>query len=151
MDYSLGEVKLTYDVPSIVGWVPILHELLLNRGIEALGREAALVEREIKQELSSTGRGRTYRRTNPSRTHQASAPGDAPAVDLGGYRASWRTEVIRKGSHVEMVVWSPFWRIFGRRLELGGWGGRPRGYIAPRPHVRPVLERLQRRIKHWTD
>lgn len=150
MDYSLGEIRLEYDVPSLAGFIPLIHDTLLNRGVATLAREAATVEAELKRELSTSGRGRWYRRSKPSRWHRASAPGDAPAVDLGNYRASWRTDVVRTKDHVEMVVWSPLWDIFGRRLELGGWGGRPRGYIAPRPHVRPVLERLQRRIKHWT-
>lgn len=150
MDYSLGEIKFEYDTPPLVGFIPLLRDLLLKRGVAALGHEASIVEKEIKEELSSKGRGRTYKRYNPTRTHRASAPGDAPAVDLGSYRASWRTDVVRLANHVEMVVWSPLWNIFGRRLELGGWGGIPRGYIAPRPHLRPVLERLQTRLKHWT-
>jgi len=36
--------------------------------------------------------GRVYRRSNPPRLHQASAPGEAPAVDFGTFVASVRVQ-----------------------------------------------------------
>lgn len=40
--------------------------------------------------------GRVYQRSNPPRLHQASAPGEAPAVDLGTFVASVK---VQKTSH----------------------------------------------------
>lgn len=39
--------------------------------------------------------GRVYQRSNPPRLHQASAPGEAPAVDMGTFIASVRVQKTR--------------------------------------------------------
>lgn len=95
--------------------------------------EAALVlERKIKEELSKPGSGRLYPR-GKKRVHQASAPGEPPAVDFGRLRASVGQEEfrvlgavlsIKVGTNVEYAL----------PLEYGT------GKIKPRPFMRPALE-----------
>ncbi|UTA52192.1 hypothetical protein MSS93_16455 [Deinococcus radiodurans] len=64
-------------------------------GIDVLQQELAnraqRLRNGIVEELSRPGTGRTYRtghRTAPHSTHQASAPGESPAVNTGRLRQS---------------------------------------------------------------
>jgi len=112
-------------------------------------RAAALVTRdEVVLELSKPGTGRVYTttfyvdgqgrlRVGPLRgkPHQASAPGEPPAVDSGELRASIEMEirdgVAYVGSTLERAQW----------LENGyvtAWGT----IVEPRPFMRTVAERL---------
>ena len=88
------------------------------------------LERAIKLVLSHPGTGRTYGK------HQASAPGEPPAVDTGILRNTIGTEslggVIRIGSGQE---YAPI-------LEYGSGLAR----IAPRPFMRPALESVKERM-----
>lgn len=77
--------------------------------------------------------GIIYKRTHPRRTHQASAPGEAPAADLGGLTTSGR--VIAPVIEAERVVGKVNWGTdYARRLEFGG------EYVLPRPYARPALD-----------
>lgn len=94
----------------------------------------------LMYKLSLPGSGRVY----PSKTghgkHVASKPGEAPSPDRREYMNSWNVEVIDDGDDgVILNVASEYWGVFGRRLELGG--ADYRGItIAPRPHLRPVID-----------
>lgn len=107
-----------------------------NIALTILGQ---VLKKGIEWKLDQAGSGRTYPSKRGDGTdHVASAPGEPPAPDTGEYRDSMEV-------HVRIYKWtyrlefrSRFWKVFGRRLELGGWGGG--AYIAPRPHVRPVFE-----------
>lgn len=85
--------------------------------------------------------GRRYPRTKDGKVHVASAPGQPPAVDLGDYAQSFDSDVDVGLFVVTASVFSGLWNTRGRRLEYGGRDSRG-VYLAPRPHVRPVLARL---------
>ena len=53
-----------------------------------LQRRAVEVEAAGKRLLSQHGSGRVYKKSKPSRIHQASAPGEPPAPDTGQLRAA---------------------------------------------------------------
>jgi len=62
-----------------------------DASIEALWTAGAYLEGALKERLSQAGTGRTYktgRKGMRYATHQASAPGEPPAVDTGRLRAS---------------------------------------------------------------
>jgi phage gpG-like protein len=94
---------------------------------------ALTLVRQIKITLSFPGRGRIYRRGR--RRHQASAPGQPPAVDRGQLRNSIAMEelpngAIRVGTNDVKAPW----------LEFGTMGPEyTGGHIAPRPFMRPAL------------
>lgn len=105
-------------------------ELAMKRRLVIQANE---VRNEIIDELSEPGTGRTYKRG--SRTHTASSPGNAPAVDTGRLRQSISIDdsqlsslKIRVGTNVE----------YGPPLEYGSRN------IAPRPFIRPAFERWKR-------
>jgi HK97 gp10 family phage protein len=87
-----------------------------------------------KRMLSRPGRGRIYVKGRV--THQASAPGDAPAVDTGRLRAS----ITHDGPHVTGDTIRGEW---GTNVEYAAaleYGTR---HIAPRPYMRPAEEAEQ--------
>lgn len=78
--------------------------------------------------------GRVYERHNPRRTHQASAPGEAPATDLGALMASGRT-IYPDQQDLFIVRGTVNWSTaYARALELGT------EKIAPRPYARPAID-----------
>jgi phage gpG-like protein len=103
-----------------------------------------ILEGAVKEELSRPGTGRVYERGET--THQASAPGQPPAVDTGRLRNSithagptWQGDSVEAevGTNVE----------YAAVLEYGGTtgkGGRVR--LAPRPFMRPALERAESQV-----
>jgi hypothetical protein len=89
--------------------------------------------RAVKLELSQPGTGRTYKKGRHK--HVASAPGEPPAVDTGALRNSIDMEtvggVLRVGSGLKKAP----------GLEFGTVGDG--GHIAPRPFMRPALEKVK--------
>lgn len=97
----------------------------------------------VKMEVSHPGHGRVYyvrfskaghrywADKPPGTPHQASAPGEPPAVDTGKYRASWAwvTGKDPLGPFVEVGTNA----VQGPALEFGS------GHMAARPHLRPVI------------
>lgn len=81
--------------------------------------------------------GKVYRTVRVSkkgrrsvRVHQASAPGESPATDLGALAASYRAKPVRRG----------IWRVgsplaYAAPLEFGDRRGR----LKARPHLRPAF------------
>jgi phage gpG-like protein len=67
--------------------------------------------------------------------HVASAPGDPPAVDTGNLRGSISWEWVGRNARVGTNV------DYAPGLELGTLGHG--GHIAPRPFMRPSVERLK--------
>lgn len=92
---------------------------------------------EIKRKLSQPGSGAIYRRGGV--THQASAPGEPPAVDRGRLRASytWQAGGEGKGSYVDIGTNT----VYAPMLEYGT------SRMAPRPHFRPAIEAERQRIR----
>jgi phage gpG-like protein len=94
-------------------------------------KTAADVESEVKKEMAAPKSGRRYRRGGGM--HQASAPGEAPAVDLGQLINSIQ---IRDESDLTSVVGTNV--EYATALEYGT------RKMAPRPVWRPVAERLRK-------
>lgn len=90
----------------------------------------------VKKKLSQRGTGRVYRRGGVY--HQASAPGQPPAVDTGQLRASynWRTGTDARGPYVEI----------GTNLETGPWLEFGTRYMEARPALRPSIEEFHDQI-----
>lgn len=97
--------------------------------VRAAGLE---LERGIKLELSKPGTGAFYG------NHQASAPGEPPAVDTGALRNSVGQEVT--GNVLRVGVAMPY----GPFLEFGTI--TEGGFIEPRPFMRPALEAVRERM-----
>lgn len=111
--------------------IPQIQASLRPQLSQVVRKTALDVETEVKTEMRGPKSGRQYRRG--SRTHQASAPGQAPAVDLGQYINSIQVENVSEltskvGTNVEYAM----------ALEYGS------RRIAPRPVWRPVIEKMRK-------
>lgn len=61
---------------------------------DAVEVTARSIERKVKSGINRGGRsGRVYEKTNPARTHQASAAGEAPKTDTGLLVSSVFTDI----------------------------------------------------------
>lgn len=68
----------------------------MGRNVEiAIGKESVLTAGDIKRRMSEKKSGRFYRSRASKARHQASAPGQAPAVDTGAYRGAVGFEVVK--------------------------------------------------------
>lgn len=98
---------------------------------------AIQLESNIKRDLSKAGTGRSYKRTKAGLRHVASAPGHAPAVDMGRLRSSITHEigkdstslVARVGTDVKYSIYLEYGT---RRMQ-------------PRPFLRPALDNMARK------
>lgn len=129
-DIEDGELRLDIErdaTEQVIGALSNVNNILLDR---------------IRARLNRRGSGRLYpSKWGKGRKHQASRPGEPPAPDLGLYRDSWEASIQITTDGIVASVVSRLWNVMGRRLELGGAGGGV--YIAPRPHVRPVLAQVE--------
>lgn len=108
-----------------------------ERGMRAVVLDAeAILKANI---LTGPRSGRIYSR-GKDRTHQASAPGEAPAVDHGELRNSVTTEVIRGTSEIRGIVTVN--KEYAAALELGTEKIRPRPYLSRL--ARDYSDRLRR-------
>lgn len=88
--------------------------------------------------------GRIYQRYNPARIHQASAPGQAPADDLGTLANSYTVEFIRINQYAYRAdVGSPL--FYSRILEYGN------ARIAARPHLSTAIDLVSSRVGVMLD
>lgn len=108
-----------------------------------LERRCLNVEVEQKRLLSQHGTGRVYRRKG--RVHQASAPGQPPAVDTGHLRATIGHQVHHDAAEGRLVgdVGS------GANPAIPGtkkaeWLEKGTRRMAPRPFLRPSLRAASR-------
>ena len=78
-------------------------------------------------------------------THQASAPGEPPAIDRGNYRDSWKVEEAQaRQSRVSAAAYTDLRvgkHLLGELLEYGT------GRMEPRPHVRVALVTVRDEIR----
>lgn len=117
---------------------------VIGGGRRPVIEQAGLVlEREIKIELSKPGSGRVYPKRRGRGQHQASAPGQPPAPDLGDLRRTIGRE-IRGGV---MRVGSPLERA--PALEFGAISVAPNGtrvVLKPRPFMRTAIKRAEKQM-----
>lgn len=123
-----------------------------------LGMKAALLHLEgrVKKRLSGRRTGRWYRvpGLKGRRWHQASAPGEAPAVLFGHLRNSvTHRGPNRAGYFVSGEVGVGFRLAYAMILEFGGFARGRR--IAPRPYLRPTfdaeIQRVDQILQSWID
>lgn len=109
----------------------------IREGSRDLIREVAFaIEAEMKLLMTGPKSGREYRQKGGI-IHQASAPGEAPAVDTSNLIGSIDTRII---SDSEAVISIPV--EYAEALEFGA----PKRGLAPRPFVRPAVDGVLRRF-----
>jgi len=79
----------------------------------------------IVKKIQAGGTGRVYQKYNPSRTHQASSPGEAPATDTGKLVNS----VYMETKPLEATVGSRL--AYAKYLEFGTFNMQPRPVWLP--------------------
>ena len=99
---------------------------------KAVMKLALELEADIKSQMAEGKSGRIYERGGS--THQASAPGEAPAIDTGAYVNSIQTTETKDGAEV------------GTNMEYGPFLEFGTSRIAKRPHFTPAAERIERKI-----
>lgn len=122
--------------------------------IKNVKKATLFVEREVKKELSKRGTGEVYYRgkNNKNRKfHIASAPYEPPAVDTGALRASISSIVEVIDLEVTGWVGSDISKLAirtsaGTDLEYGYYLEMGTINMAPRPYLRPVLNRHKDKI-----
>lgn len=83
--------------------------------------------------------GVVYRRSNPSRIHQASAPGQAPADDLGNLAASYHVRKRKVNQYVHE-------RAVGSNSPVASWLEFGTLRIFARPHLSPSATRAVKEL-----
>jgi hypothetical protein len=108
---------------------------VIRRGARNAVQEVVMhLVNALKMKVGGSGTGRAYKRTKSGKMHQASAPGQPPARDTGGYVNSFVFGVDERADEVEGQVGSTMWEARGQFLEHGT------RTIAPRPHVANTIE-----------
>ena len=115
--------------------------LQLRRVVEMRARRAVQeVEKEFRDYVSDSMRapkhGYYYRR--PGRIHQASAPGEAPAVDYGRLLGSLRTEFGSRGLTAKVIIGNNSTIAYASELEEGHITRY--GVVRPRPYWKPAVD-----------
>lgn len=124
------------------GWKAI-EARLTPEAVDRVVRATAFdIQADVARRIQTGPKtGRIYRR-GKKRVHQASAPGEAPATDLGALASSYRARPVRSG----------IWRVgspmaYAAPLEFGDRRGR----LKARPHLRPAFKAarkvMRRRMK----
>lgn len=117
----------------------IVADIARNEVEKALFASGAMVEKEAKESIASGQKtGRVYRRGNV--THQASAPGEAPATDTGRLINSINVRPVQGELSVEVKAGGGIVK-YARMLEFGT------AKMAARPFLFPALEKNKARIK----
>lgn len=103
---------------------------------EALVETGMLIEGHAKRSIQEGPKtGRVYRRGN--RTHQASAPGEAPATDTGTLVSSITYSVDKQGLSVRV----------GTNLDIGLFLEMGTVRIEARPWLQPALDQQSKNIQ----
>ncbi len=117
--------SVTIEVRSnLLGQIPARLRASVDAQLTAIGEDG---EEALKQSLEGPRSGRIYKRG--SGTHQASAPGEAPATDIGTLANSIQHRRLRPLQH-EVAIGAEY----AAALEFGT------GRMAARPFVRPWIE-----------
>ena len=102
--------------------IGLVSSVIDNSIKELIGEAPTVIRNDIRQRMNKPHSGRIYKRGNVS--HQASAPGEAPAIDTSNLLNSIETVNI---SPLKSAVQSD--AVQSLALELG----RPEKNLAPRP------------------
>ena len=104
----------------------------LKRRLEAnLIIAGEIVATEVRRNIQTSPRGgKTYVKTNPNRTHKASAPNESPATDLGFLVRSIQIEPELQNLRVRILSLHSI-APYAKRLEYGDLSGG----LQPRPFM----------------
>ncbi len=104
----------------------------LQRRLEAnLIIAGEMVATEVRRNIQTSPRGgKTYVKTNPNRTHTASAPNESPATDLGFLVRSIQIEPDLQNLRVRILSLHSI-APYAKRLEYGDLGAG----LQPRPFM----------------
>lgn len=105
-----------------------------NLGTQEIGE--FVLETVVESIRGGTKSGIVYRRYNPFRIHQASAPGQAPADDLGNLANSYSLSFTKLNQFVFSATVSSY-ALYAARLEYGD------GPLLARPHLTPAVEEAE--------
>jgi len=119
-------LKVSVEVPNLAALAPMVQ----SKVEEALAATAYSVEADIKTAMAEPKTGELYKRGK--RMHQASAPGEAPAIDTGLLVNSIATA--QEGPLRYSVAAAAEYAI---HLEYGTHK------MAARPFMRPAMERAK--------
>ena len=119
---------------TIFNKIPEVIKLIDGESQAILHEEPPLVENDIKDSMNAPHGGRIYKRRTVQ--HQASAPGEAPAIDTGGLVGSF---VKRYFPHYSEIYTDA---EQSRALEYC----RPEGGLLPRPFMKPAADKSLKRI-----
>lgn len=112
-------------IPEIRAKIPAL----LEKHVEKTARD---VMDEAKLSMALSKSGRIYKRGKSGKTHQASAPGEAPAIDTGALVNSLATEKVS-----EAVYMVSAGTEYAQALEFGS------KRMAARPFLGPAVEKCR--------
>lgn len=111
---------------------------------DAVGKEVVATAVELRSDVVKSiqrgpASGRTYKKSNPTRTHTASAPGEPPMSDTGRLANSIEFDKVGPltatvGSNLDYALWLEYGTA--SMNFAGGVGG-------PRPFMRPAVERIK--------
>ena len=112
----------------------------LKRRLEAnLIIAGEIVATEVRRNIQTSPRGgKTYVKTNPNRTHKASAPNESPATDLGFLVRSIQIEPELQNLIVRILSLHSI-APYAKRLEYGDLSGG----LQPRPFMFKGLQAKQ--------
>lgn len=133
-------------VPQITAQLPMAASEIVQETVEE-------IERTIKVGMAEPKHGMYYERG--TRLHQASAPGEMPAMDTGHLANSIQTHIDANGqglvyTDAEYAVYLEYgtgqrgaaWPLAGRPMEIG-YTMTALG-MAPRPFMTPAAERARK-------
>lgn len=117
----------------------IVSQIAQQEVRKALFASGAMVEKDAKESIAQGKKtGRVYKRG--SRTHQASAPGEAPASDTGRLVNSINVRPAEGELAVDVVAGGGIVK-YARMLEFGT------SKMAARPFLFPALEKNKEKIR----
>jgi HK97 gp10 family phage protein len=132
-------ISLTYNrIPEIRKRFPGIVQNIVDKA-------AGDIEQIAKKSMSAPKHGKVYKRGK--KKHRASAPGEAPAIDIG--KLSNSIEVIKEGAGVDVVV---VHSEYGAALEFGTEHIKARPFMDPaaqkvKPKFLAALRSLERYLK----
>jgi phage gpG-like protein len=102
----------------------------------AVHKIAFEIEGKAKVSMAGEKSGRIYE-VSPGVAHQASAPGEAPAIDTGNLVNSIQTEMIGKATAMVFTNTE-----YAYDLEFGA------AHLAPRPFLQPAVSAVTSAVEH---
>lgn len=111
--------------------LPGLSASIPGKVSQAVRKAGLDVQANAQTSMAGGKSGKTYKRPG-GKTHQASAPGETPAVDSGDLAGSFETEM---DGQLTSVV-----RVTSDHAAVQELGGKKQ---AARPYLRPALEKVK--------